>query len=103
MKKELYVIYDSKSAVYGNPFAQLNDQVALRMAADLAQDMDTEVGRHPTDFTMFKIGSYEDTTGQVTQLKTHEVICRFHEIQNQLPFDQLGEEHINSNGIKEAS
>lgn len=100
MKTLLFVIYDSKAEVYGKPFHLLNQSVAMRTALDLRSDKTTEIARHPEDFTMFHIGEYDDSTGQVTQMKSMDVVCRFHEIQPQL-FDELDEHHINP--VAEAS
>lgn len=80
MIKNVYVIYDSKAEFYNQPFFIINDELALRSAMDLRQDLSTEVGRHPEDFTMFKIGTYDDTTATIDTDQAHEVICRFHEL-----------------------
>lgn len=76
----LYSIYDSKAGIYNKPFYLLNNAVAMRTAIDLLSDPNTDVGRHPEDFTLFKIGTYDDNTGQVAQLSTLEPVIRFHEL-----------------------
>lgn len=79
-----YVIFDKKAAVYNKPFYLLNDEIALRSASDLLQDNNTDIARHPEDFILFKIGTYDDTTAILKQTSSPETICNFHELSAQL-------------------
>lgn len=67
MKHNIYSIYDSKAEVYTLPFFQTNDAMALRLFADWVNNKDHTFGKHPEDYTLFKTGSYEDSTGMLTQ------------------------------------
>lgn len=80
MKTNLYVIFDSKAKIYNKPFCLLNDQVALRAAADILNDTNTDIAQHPFDFSMFKIGEYDDETAQIINYDKFEILCRFHEL-----------------------
>ncbi len=80
MITSLYVIYDSKAQFYNKPFSQLNDEIALRTAQQMRNDENSELYRNPADFTLFKIGQYDDESAQIDTLAKHTVICRFHEI-----------------------
>lgn len=84
MKMQMYVIYDSKACIYNKPFYLINDQVALRSANDLVIDKTNEIGKHPEDFTMFCIGTYDDESANIKTLEKFDVICRFHELQQEL-------------------
>jgi len=81
----MYVIYDSKAELYNRPMGFLNHAIALRAATELRDDLTTEVGRHPQDFTMFHIGTYDDSTATFTPLKANTVVVRFHEIPQSTP------------------
>lgn len=59
----IYAIYDSAAAVYMRPFYCTTDKEAQRAFADLAKDSTHSVGRHPNDYTLFKLGTYDDNTG----------------------------------------
>ena len=87
MKINAYVIFDKIAMLYNKPFYFINDQIAHRAALDLMSDPTCDIAKHPTDFTMFHIGDYEDTTAQFNQLDTPRVICHFHEIQIPLPIE----------------
>lgn len=80
MLRPMYVIFDNVAKVYNNPFTMVNDSAALRAAENLAQDATTDIHKNPSDYIMFKIGIYDDTTGQIDQFSTPECILRFQEI-----------------------
>jgi len=80
MKMQMYVIFDSKSEVYNKPFYQLNHQVARRTAYDLRHAKDTDINRHPADYSLFHIGEYDDTTAQIDLLAAPKVLLTFIEI-----------------------
>lgn len=65
MKMSVYTIYDVASGVYMRPFFAKADGEAMRSFADLAVDPQHPVGAHPSDYTLFNIGSYDDNTGQI--------------------------------------
>lgn len=65
MVKILCVLRDSKADLYG-PVSQFdNDDVAKRCFFDLCRDFSTLVGKHPEDFSIVKIGIYDDEVASV--------------------------------------
>lgn len=60
MKLNAYTIYDRKALQYHAPFFTHTDGSALRSFADLANDHNTQIGRHPADYVLYRIGEYED-------------------------------------------
>jgi hypothetical protein len=81
MKTKMYVIFDSKAKVYNKPFFMLNDALARRAITDLANDLTTDVGRHPEDFILFTVGEYDDETATLDPIPP-QVLARAHELQN---------------------
>ncbi len=65
MKLNAYTIYDVASGIYMRPFFSQADGQAIRGFKDIATDADHEVGKHPEDYTLFRIGTYNDTTGKL--------------------------------------
>jgi len=59
----VYAIYDIKSKFYSRPYYCINDGVAVRSFSQLANDPASELCRHPTDFTLFRLGTYNDELG----------------------------------------
>lgn len=58
-----YSVYDSKMKLYLPPFFTERDEIAVRSFCDLAIDPNHTFGRHPADFTLFKIGIFDQETG----------------------------------------
>lgn len=62
----LYSVFDSKTGVFCNPFCAVNDNSALRDFAYAARDPDTNIGKYPTDFSLFRLGNVSLVTGVLT-------------------------------------
>lgn len=58
--QNIYSIFDSAAGVYSVPFFQISDAVAIRMFKELANNPEHTYGKHPDDFTLFKLGYYND-------------------------------------------
>lgn len=59
-----YSLHDVKALQYHPPFFQSTDASAVRALRDLVNDLNTTVGRHPADFKLYCVGSYDDETGR---------------------------------------
>lgn len=88
MKLIIYSIFDVKAKAYNRPFLLLNDDIALRTATDLVSDPSSDIHRHPEDFTMFKLGDYDDSNACFDIHDSPIPLYRFHELQASLPIDQ---------------
>jgi len=60
MKYHIFTIYDSKAKAYLVPFFLHQDGMALRVFADCVNDTTHQFGKHPEDYILFNIGSWED-------------------------------------------
>lgn len=83
MKINMYVIYDTKAKFYNKPFYMQNDSIAIRAFTDLVNDTQTDVNKHPTDFQLYSVGTYEDTTAII---ESHPPIhmANAHELKDKL-------------------
>ena len=71
MKLNMYTFRDDAAQSYGQPFFQHNDGLATRLFADLVNDKSPNAGymsTHPHQFSLVKLGEYDDKTGIVTML-----------------------------------
>lgn len=68
--KQIYVIYDSAAEAYMSPWFIDKDQQAIREFGDVVRNPETPFAKHPDDYTLFKIGSYNEHTGKLTSLET---------------------------------
>lgn len=63
MKRNIYSVYDVKAELYGPTFAMKSHGEALRGFQDLVEDKQTMPGRHPGDFKLVHLGTFDDVTG----------------------------------------
>lgn len=63
MIQRAYSILDTKAQVFYTPFFAVNDATALRIVADTASDLQTVIGRHPEDFVVYHVGTWNDANG----------------------------------------
>lgn len=61
----IYSIYDEKVEAYGQPFFAPTNPAAIRMFTDLTMDHNSSVSRHPQDYTLYQLGTYDDSTGKL--------------------------------------
>ena len=62
MKINIYSIHDSKAQAYGQPFLLQTDGLATRSFIQATQAEQTGFSKHPLDYTLFRIGVYDDET-----------------------------------------
>lgn len=65
MKLNIYSIYDTAAGLYSRPFFCQSDAEAIRMFADLSVDAEHPVGNHPEDYSLFRLGIYDDVKGSL--------------------------------------
>lgn len=69
-----YTLYDSKAVTYSPPFYCVAHGQAVRVVMDLANDVGNQVGRHPSDYTLYCVGQWNDATGTVLPAEVREHI-----------------------------
>lgn len=70
-----YSLYDMKALTYSPPFFTANDALAKRMLSEIVIDINTTVGRHPSDYKLYKVGMFDDQTGIFDRLSIMEHVC----------------------------
>ena len=65
MRLNVYTIFDSAAGAYMRPFFMQSDGQALRSFTDIATDKDHEIGKHPEDYSLYRIGTYDDNVGRL--------------------------------------
>ena len=69
MKLKIYSIYDMAARNYNRPFYQHTKGEAVRSFTDLANDGESMISKHPQDYFLFELGTFEDESGAIT---THD-------------------------------
>lgn len=70
-----YTLHDLKALNFNQPFFCLNHGVARRMVTDIATDPNTSIGRHPSDYILYFIGTYDDASGVFTPKDIREHVA----------------------------
>lgn len=65
MKVGIYAVYDQASGIYDGPVPQKTDNAAMRGFLDLAHNDQSVISKHPSDFSLWRIGTYDDSTGEI--------------------------------------
>jgi len=60
MKHHIFTVFDSKAKAYLTPFFLHEDGMAIRVFSDCINDKTHMFGKHPEDYTLFNIGSWND-------------------------------------------
>lgn len=68
MQFHAYTLHDNKSLTYSPPFFAVTDGAATRIVQDAANDMSTSLGRHPSDYVLYRIGSFDDSNAALAWL-----------------------------------
>lgn len=76
----VYSVYDSKAELYMQPFFAMNSAVAARMFSEVALDQGHTFGKHPSDYSLWKVGEFDQSIGLVEGEKMKELVLNAWEI-----------------------
>lgn len=62
MKINMYTVFDSAVKAFVQPFFQITDGAAVRLFQDQVNNSDSNISKHPDQFTLFRVGSYDDSS-----------------------------------------
>ena len=76
MSKVYYAVYDRKAEMYSTPFLEIKDGTAIRAVQDLViNNKDHAFAKHPSDFSLHRVGAFDETTGVITgEIKPNKII-----------------------------
>jgi len=67
MKKVYYAVYDRKAEMFSTPFLEIKDGTAIRAVQDhVINNKDHAFAKHPSDFSLHRLGEFDDITGVIT-------------------------------------
>jgi len=94
MKLNVYSIFDNASGLYSRPFYAQSDGEAIRSFSDIACDADHPIGMHPADYTLFRVGIWDDNTGKLTDEDNSSLCNALERVSARPNTDQIGEEYL---------
>lgn len=63
---KIFAVFDTKAQAFNSPFFVSNEGMAIRGFTDAVNDKNNSIGQHPEDYTLFRIGDYNDENGAIT-------------------------------------
>ncbi len=79
MNHQIFSVYDAKAQAYITPFFLPTVGMAVRAMADCLADPNHSFSRHPEDYTLFHLGTFEDMDG-ILEAKERTVVHSLVEI-----------------------
>ncbi len=70
-----FAVYDMKAAAYGSPMFMSNAGLALRGFSDAVADPQCGMAKHPEDYTLYEIGTWEPNDGILTALTPPVIVA----------------------------
>jgi len=64
-----FSVYDDKAGVFSPPFFMVNKALAIRFFGELVLDVKTAIAKHPSDFKLFYVGTFNEQAGELSGLK----------------------------------
>lgn len=64
MKLKVFTVFDSKAETFARPFFMKTVGEAIRSWVDVVNDSTTAFSKHPQDFVLYEVASYDDANGQ---------------------------------------
>lgn len=61
----VYSVFDCKAHIWMPPFTFRTDAEAIRALTNTANDPNSSMGQHPADFALYRIGKFDDASGEV--------------------------------------
>lgn len=84
---KVFSVWDASAGAYLPPFTFPSSGLAVRAFSDTVSSSDNSMfSKHPDDFVLFEIGSYDDSTGRFTSLDQPNKLCVAREF---LPRDKV--------------
>lgn len=71
---ELYSIRDEKAGCSYEPQIFKTEVDAIRFFDQAIQNKNTMINKYPDDFTLYKIGVYDERAGAITDVKVEKVV-----------------------------
>ncbi len=66
MTSKICAIWDSKAEAYSQPMFFQSEGQAVRSFGDESNRNDSNIGKHPEDYTLFLLGEWDERTGKIS-------------------------------------
>lgn len=92
---KLFTVHDAKAEAYLSPFFAPTTGIAIRIYTDMSNEASHAFHQHPEDYTLFELGSYDDSNAQITSLPTPMPLGKALDYKKIIPeIDRVTNEHM---------
>lgn len=95
---KIFCVYDCKVESFGTPLFFKTKGDALRGFSEVANDLKTQIGKYPADFTLFEMGDYDENKGKFILYSTPTSIACAIEFVKEMPVnlqsDDVSKMHV---------
>ena len=70
----MYSIYDSCAKLFDRPFYSHGDPHAQRSFRDVVLDAEHPIGKHPEDYMLMRVGTFDSNSGAIVPCEPVKVI-----------------------------
>ena len=74
MNHKIFTVYDQKAEAYLPPFFLPQVGQATRVFADCVNSDSHQFAKHPEDYTLFQLGTFDDNTGEILKLTVPKLL-----------------------------
>lgn len=74
-KMKVFSIHDKKAEGFNTPFFQSTFGLAERAFKEATKDESTTICKNKEDFSLYYIGEFDHTTGQITPVQPAQHVC----------------------------
>lgn len=71
----IFSVKDVKAELFSNLSVSLNRGTMMRSLSDVLRDGSHPYGKHPEDYVLYELGSYDDSNGVITPLEVPTSVC----------------------------
>jgi hypothetical protein len=94
MKHFVFSIFDQKAKAFTPPFFMHSEGMAHRAFMDQVNNKESQIHAHPEDYTLFKIGEFDDNAGAISGMSPQTMVNGLQVIedaaeQNQSAFESI--------------
>lgn len=75
MISNAYSIFDIKARTWSVPFYQPTDSAAQRVMQEVVDDRNTSISRHPADFRLYRVGTFDTDTALLSAFDPPNLVC----------------------------
>lgn len=73
MIHQIFSVHDVKAQAFLPPFVIHRQEMAERLFRDSVNDRSHQFGKNPADYTLFWLGEFDDSNGQISLSDKHPV------------------------------